>query len=110
MSVATTDWTAIVTLYDRLMTIGPSPVVALNRAIAIGQRDGADAGIAALRDIQDAERLRRYPFYPAAIAEFELRLGHDDEARRQFTAAARLARSAPERRFLQRRAALATAR
>jgi RNA polymerase sigma factor (sigma-70 family) len=102
-SVDDTDWTQIVALYDRLMGIEPSPVVALNRAIAIGQRDGADRGLEALRSIADAARLRRYPFYPAAMGELELRRGHLDAARSYFVSASALARSGVERRFLERR-------
>jgi RNA polymerase sigma factor (sigma-70 family) len=98
-----TDWALIVSLYDRLMTIGPSPVVALNRAIAIAQRDGAERGIEELHAIGDRERLRRYPFYPAAMGELELRLGHREAAREHFSAALALARNPTEQRFLERR-------
>ena len=102
-SVEETNWDAIVGLYDRLMTIAPSPIVALNRAIAIGQRDGPDEGIESLYSIADAERLGHYPFYPAAIAEFERRRGNLDEARAHFSAAVSLARSPVERRYLEAR-------
>jgi RNA polymerase sigma-70 factor (ECF subfamily) len=102
-SVATTDWTAILDLYDRLMGLAPSPVVALNRAIAIGQRDGPQYGIAALRAIANPERLRGYPFYQAAFGEFELRLGNHRTARQHFAAAVGSARNGDERRFLERR-------
>ncbi len=57
-----TDWPSIVGLYDRLLCLTPSPVVALNRAIAIGQRDGAERGLAELHAIVDRERLSAYPF------------------------------------------------
>src|SRR4051812_739160 len=63
-----TDWDAVVELYDRLMRLAPTPVVALNRAIAIGQRDGPARGLEELRRVADSGRLARYPFYPAAIA------------------------------------------
>jgi RNA polymerase sigma factor (sigma-70 family) len=102
-SIETTNWTAIVQLYDRLMDAAPSPVVALNRAIAIGQADGPEPGLEALRSITDADRLRRYPFYAAALGELELRRGHVDAAREQFASAAALARNPAERRFLERR-------
>ena len=102
-SVERTNWAAIVSLYDRLMEVSPSPVIALSRAIAIGQRDSPEGGLAALRAIADAERLCEYPFYPAAIAEFELRLGNGEAAREQFSRAASLARNPSERRFLDRR-------
>ena len=102
-SVDETNWDAIVTLYDRLMAIAPSPIVALNRAIAVGQRDGPARGLDSLRAISDLERLRNYPFYPAALGELELRLGNVTAAREHFSTAATLARNDAERRFLERR-------
>ncbi len=102
-SVEETDWTTIVDLYDRLMAISPSPVVALNRAIAIGERDGPEQGLESIRTISDRDRLRRYPFYPAAMGELELRRGNPATARRHFSAAATLARNPVERRFFERR-------
>lgn len=102
-SFAETDWAAVVDLYDRLMGIAPSPVVALNRAIALGHRDGAERALTELRAIADVERLRTYPFYPAALGEFELRLGHGEAARRHFSAAIALSRNDAERRFLEKR-------
>jgi RNA polymerase sigma-70 factor (ECF subfamily) len=102
-SLAETDWATIVGLYDRLMAIAPSPVVALNRAIAIGQRDGADRGIEALQAIADRERLASYPFLPAALGELELGRGRREAAHGHFTAALALARNPTERRFLEKR-------
>jgi predicted RNA polymerase sigma factor len=102
-SVEETNWDAIVDLYDRLMDIAPSPIVALNRAIAIGQRDGPEQGLESIREIADVDRLRRYPFYPAAMGELELRRGNVAAANRHFAAAAALARGRAERRFLERR-------
>jgi RNA polymerase sigma-70 factor (ECF subfamily) len=102
-SLEETDWAAIVSLYDRLMKIAPSPVAALNRAIAIGQRDGADAGLAALRAIDGGERLARYPFLPAALGEMELRRENRATARTHFHAALALARNDAERRFIEKR-------
>lgn len=98
-----TDWTLIVSLYDRLMTIAPSPVVALNRAIAIGERDGADRGLEELRAIDDRGRLASYPFYPAAFGELELGRGNRGGARQWFQAAFVLARNSAERKFLEKR-------
>jgi predicted RNA polymerase sigma factor len=98
-----TDWALIVSLYDRLMALNPSPVVGLNRAIALGQRDGPVAGLEALRGIEDRDRLQRYPFYPAAIGELELRRGDRWAARTHFEQAMAAARSDAERRFLQKR-------
>jgi RNA polymerase sigma-70 factor (ECF subfamily) len=98
-----TDWGAIVTMYDRLLAMRPSPVVALNRAIAVGQHEGAARGLEELTAIADRERLAEYPFYPAALGEMELRCGRTDAARDHFRAAVALSRSPIERRFLERR-------
>jgi RNA polymerase sigma factor (sigma-70 family) len=100
---AATDWRKIVGLYDMLMAIRPSPVVALNRAIAIAQRDGPEAGLAAIAAIEHRERLANYPFLPAALAELELRAGRPSSAQQHFREARRLARNDAERRFLQQR-------
>jgi RNA polymerase sigma-70 factor (ECF subfamily) len=105
-SIADTNWEIIVAMYDRLIALEPSPVVELNRAIAIGERDGAAAGLAALRTITNGERLASYPFYHAAVAELELRLGDKARARDHFETAMRVSRNAMERRFLERRASL----
>ena len=99
-SIADTDWAQIVMLYDRLLAIAPSPVVELNRAIAVGQARGPEAGLDALHAIADRDRLASYPFYPAAIAELELQLGHREAARAQFQAAIAVARNHAERHFL----------
>ena len=98
-----TDWDAIVSLYETLMSVRPSPVVALNRAVAIAQRDGPARGLEEIGRIADRRRLLRYPFYFTALGEFEFRLGHPREAQRQFEAALKLARNPTERRFLQGR-------
>jgi RNA polymerase sigma-70 factor (ECF subfamily) len=102
-SVETTDWITIVELYDRLMNVAPSPIIALNRAIAIAQRDGAECGLHELLAIQDRDRLAQYPFYNAAIAELELQRGDHEGARVQFQAALDRSRNAAERRFLEKR-------
>jgi RNA polymerase sigma-70 factor (ECF subfamily) len=102
-TVAETDWALIVSLYDRLMIIAPSPVVALNRAIAVGQRDGAERGLAELHAIANRERLSRYPFYPAAMGELEKARGNRAAASRHFQTALDLARNDAERRFLEKR-------
>lgn len=104
-----TDWRAIVDLYDRLFSIAPSPVVALNRAIALGQLEGPVRGLRALEDIADRERLAEYPFYPAALGEFELQRGRLGEASNHFQRALSLARNDAERRFLQKRLQRCTA-
>jgi RNA polymerase sigma-70 factor (ECF subfamily) len=100
-----TDWGKIVTLYDTLMTIRPSPVVALNRAIAIAQLEGAERGLEEIRGIAGAERLASYPFYHAALGEFEFQSGRCEMAREHFRAALSLARNPMERRFLDQRLA-----
>jgi RNA polymerase sigma-70 factor (ECF subfamily) len=104
-SVAETDWATVVPLYDRLMAIAPSPVVALNRAIAVAERDGAAHGLEALHAIADRDRLAAYPFYAAALGELELRRGDRKAARAHFGVALASARNAAERRFLARRLA-----
>jgi RNA polymerase sigma factor (sigma-70 family) len=101
---ADTDWGKIVSLHDMLMTIRPSPVVALNRAIAVGERDGPERGLDALRAIADADRLSAYPFYAAALGEFELRCGRRKVAHGHFKAAITQARNPMERSFLEQRA------
>jgi predicted RNA polymerase sigma factor len=104
-SAAETRWADIVELYDVYMRIAPSPVVALNRAMAIAEHEGPERGLHALSAIEGAERLRDYPFHAAARGELELRARRPNAARRQFEAAIALARSDAERRFLRRRLA-----
>jgi RNA polymerase sigma-70 factor (ECF subfamily) len=102
-SVEETDWNLIVSLYDRLLAMATSPVVALNRAVALGQRDGPARGLEALGAIEGRQRLEAYPFYPAAMGELEMRRGDRDAARGHFSAALALARNPAERRFLGKR-------
>jgi RNA polymerase sigma factor (sigma-70 family) len=102
-TMQTTDWQEIVSLYDTLMTIRPTPIVALNRAIAVGQRDGAECGLQELRAISDSDRLAKYPFYHAAFAEFELQNGQAENAIGHFGTALKLARNPMERRFFENR-------
>jgi predicted RNA polymerase sigma factor len=85
------------------MVIEPSPVIALNRAIALAQRDGPERGLEALAAIVDRDRLESYPFYRATLGELEWRRGHHDAAREHFAAALPLARNPTERRFLEKR-------
>lgn len=98
-----TDWVSIASLYDVLMSLQPSPVVALNRAIAIAQVEGPARGIAEVDAIADRERLTAYPFYYAALGELELTREHYETARSHFEKASSLARNAAERSFLQGR-------
>jgi RNA polymerase sigma-70 factor (ECF subfamily) len=79
-----TDWARIVALYDQLMAIRPSPVVALNRAIADRAARGPERGLAEIRAIDRCEKLERYPFHPAALGELELRCGRATLAREHF--------------------------
>ncbi len=104
-SAEKTAWGEIVSLYDALLTLRPSPVVALNRAMAIAQHEGPERGLDAIRVIQDLDQLALYPFYPAALGELELRLGGAAAATEHFKAALGLARNASERRFLEERLA-----
>ena len=101
-----THWTTIVGLYDTLMRIRPSPVVALNRALAIAERDGPERGLIELRAIVDRERMADYPFYAAALGELERKRGRLDVAAQHFAVALGLARNPMERRFLERRLAM----
>lgn len=100
-----TDWARIVWLYDMLMTVHPGPVVALNRAIAVAQRDGPERGLAAIRAIEEKERLAAYPFLPAALGDLEMKRGATAAAHAHFQGALKLARSPAERRFYARRMA-----
>jgi RNA polymerase sigma-70 factor (ECF subfamily) len=102
--VATTDWPQIVALYDVLARVSPSPVIELNRAVALAMRDGPQAGLTAL-DALDAPSLRNYHPYPAARADLLRRLGRTAEAVVAYRAALELADNERERAFLRRRLA-----
>ena len=102
---AATDWTRIVRLYDELLGLLPSPVVALNRAIAVGMADGAPAGLAALDEVREEPRLAGYHLLPAARADLLARAGRQWEAVRAIEAAIALTPTEPERRQLARRRA-----
>jgi RNA polymerase sigma-70 factor (ECF subfamily) len=98
-----TDWATIISLYDRLMAIRPSPIVALNRAIAIAQHEGPQRGLNEINAIQNSERLASYPFYHAALGELEIGSGHLEDAREHFAVALKLARNPMERSFFEHR-------
>jgi RNA polymerase sigma-70 factor (ECF subfamily) len=98
-----TDWRSIRELYDMLLQIRPTPVVALNRAIAVGMAEGPEAGLRALADIEDRDRLVRYPFLPAAMAEFEHRAGRPERAAELLHSALQLARNHAEEDMLRRK-------
>ena len=98
-----THWAEIVELYDLYLRLRPSPVVALNRAMALAELEGPAKGLEAIAAISEVERLRDYPFYAAARGELELRCGQRAVARDHLQAALGLARNSAERRFLRRR-------
>jgi RNA polymerase sigma-70 factor (ECF subfamily) len=100
-----TDWRQITELYDALTQIWPSPVVALNRAIAIGESRGPEAGLAALDQLATDPQLAGYHYLPAARAEFLRRLDRTEDARLAYHEALVLAGNAVERDFLARRLA-----
>lgn len=100
--VASTDWPQVVALYDVLLNLVPSPVVALNRAAAVAMRDGPEAGLALLDELADEPRLRGHHPYPAARADLLRRLGRYDEAAAAYRSALALVGTEPERVFLLR--------
>jgi RNA polymerase sigma-70 factor (ECF subfamily) len=100
---ASTDWAQIAGLYDVLLQASPSPVVALNRAAAIGMRDGPEAGLALVDALIAEGTLDEYRLAHAARADFLRRLGRREEAAGAYLAALEFARQEPERRFFERR-------
>ena len=102
-SAAATDWSEIVGLYDVLLRLEPSPVVELNRAVAVAMRDGPAAGLALVERILARGDLAEYHLAHAAHADLCRRLGAHARARASYERALALARQEPERRFLERR-------
>ncbi len=102
-SAGATDWTRIAALYDLLAGVEPTPVVALNRAVAIAMRDGPAAGLALIDDILQRGELGDYHLAHAARADMCRRLGRTADARASYERALALARQEPERRFLLKR-------
>jgi RNA polymerase sigma-70 factor (ECF subfamily) len=100
-----TDWAQIVGLYELLARVDPSPVVDLNRAVAVAMRDGPDAGLALVDAILARGDLSDYRLAHAARADLCRRLGRKEEARASYERALALTRQEPERRFLERRLA-----
>jgi RNA polymerase sigma-70 factor, ECF subfamily len=100
-----TDWAEIVGLYDVLMRAAPTPVIELNRAVAVAMRDGPAAGLPLIEAILGRGDLSDYRLAHAARAELCRRLGRHAEARASFERALALTRQEPERRFLERRLA-----
>jgi len=104
-STAATDWPQIVGLYDVLLQTDPSPVIELNRAVAVAMRDGPAAGLPLVETLLKGKDLAGYHLAHAARADLYRRLGRASEARQSYEKALQLARLEPERRFLQRRLA-----
>ena len=102
---AETDWTEIVGLYDALLRVDPSPVIELNRAVAVAMREGPEAGLALVDALLARGDLRDYRLSHAARADLLRRLGRSQEARVAYERALSLTRQEPERRFLERRLA-----
>jgi RNA polymerase sigma-70 factor (ECF subfamily) len=100
---AATDWAQIVGLYDVLLRIEPSPVVELNRAVAVAMRDGPAAGVALIDEILARGELANYHLAHSARAELSRRLGRTADARGAYERALELTTQEPERRFIERR-------
>jgi RNA polymerase sigma factor (sigma-70 family) len=101
---AETDWPRIVALYDALAQVMPSPVVELNRAVAVGIAFGPAAGLEIVDSLLRHPQLARYHWLPSVRADLLAKLGRHDEARAEFERAAGLAQNAQERQLLQERA------
>ncbi len=104
-SAAATDWTRIVALYDALAQLAPSPIVALNRAVAVSMAFGPAAGLEIVDELRSEARLDGYHLLPSVRGDLLVRLGRFTEARQEFARAATLVRNARERALLLERAA-----
>jgi RNA polymerase sigma-70 factor, ECF subfamily len=102
-SAAATDWRQIVALYNQLVRIQPSPVVQLNRAVAIAMRDGPEVGLAHIDAVLEQGELANYYLAHSARADMYRRLGRTAEARASYEKALALTQQEPERQFLQER-------
>jgi RNA polymerase sigma-70 factor (ECF subfamily) len=100
---ASTDWAQIAGLYDVLRRVEPSPIVELNRAVAVAMRDGAEAGLRLIDGILEQGELTDYYLAHSARADLYRRLGRHEEATAAYERALILAKQAPERRFIERR-------
>ncbi|WP_162085942.1 RNA polymerase sigma factor [Sulfuriferula nivalis] len=109
-SVDATDWPHIVALYDALLQIAPTPVVALNHSVAVGMAFGPAAGLEQVNALQNEPALAQYHLLPAVRGDLLTRLGRNDEARAEFERAAKLAGNAHERALMQKRAAQSSTR
>ena len=108
-SYGDTDWPEVLGLYDLLLVVWPSPVVALNRAVAVAMVDGPAAGLAALDMVADDPHLATYPYLAATRADLLRRLGQTRDAAQAYRTALSLAANAAEKDFLTRRLAEVTA-
>lgn len=104
-TIQQTDWPQIVALYDRLLDLEPSPVIRLNRAVAVAMRDGPEAGLALIDRIKQEEDLRDYYWLYSAEADLYRRLGNTAEAKAAYRKALDLTQLEPERRYLRKRLA-----
>ena len=100
-----TDWQRIAALYDALAEVAPSPVVELNRAVAVAMAFGPAAGLRLVDELLEEPSLREYHLLPSVRGDFLVKLGRAEEARREFERAASLTRNESERRMLLERAA-----
>jgi RNA polymerase sigma-70 factor (ECF subfamily) len=108
--VETTDWPQIVALYGLLQRVAPSPVVALNRAVAVGMASGPDAGLALLDELAGDGALERFHLFHSARAGLLERLGRPTEAAEAYRRALAVVGNEPERAFLRRQLAALTTR
>jgi RNA polymerase sigma factor (sigma-70 family) len=99
-----TDWKRIVSLYEQLNLLAPSPIIELNRAVAVGMADGPAAGLAAVDALRTAPALKDYHLLPSVRGDLLAKLGRTDEARAEFTRAAKLTQNEKERELLLARA------
>jgi RNA polymerase sigma-70 factor (ECF subfamily) len=104
-SAADTDWREVAGLYDLLLRLSPSPIVALNRSVAVAMRDGPEAGLEQLDRLLEGGALDGYQLAHAARADFCRRLGRNAEAREAYQRALELTAQGPARRFLEKRLA-----
>ncbi|HKE36523.1 MAG TPA: DUF6596 domain-containing protein, partial [Candidatus Baltobacteraceae bacterium] len=102
-----TDWRGIAALYDALAHVTPSPVVELNRGVAVGMAFGPEAGLEIVEPLRNEPSLRAYHLLPSVVGDFFFKLGRFDEARAEFERAAAMAQNARDRTFLLERAAKA---
>jgi predicted RNA polymerase sigma factor len=103
-TAAATDWSRIASLYGELAQVAPSPVVELNRAVAVGMAEGPAAGLAIIDRLAEEKSLRQYQWLPSVRGDLLAKLGRREEARAEFERAASLAGNDREREFLLQRA------